>query len=109
METMRIRKETGGNSIRWHGTEYEWPVDDPVCEVPAELGRELLAILGGGCSLDPDPEPEDDGDEGESGADGGQGDGESGADDEDGEGESSDGETPKQTRSRRKPAGDAAS
>ena len=53
---MWIRKETGGNSIRWQGTEYTWPAEDPLCEVPDELGRELLAIPGGGCTEAGPPE-----------------------------------------------------
>lgn len=59
---MWIRKETGGNSIRWRdGIEYTWPVEDPVCEVPDELGRELLAIPEGGCTeTEPPAVPEDD-------------------------------------------------
>jgi hypothetical protein len=41
---MHLKKEKGGSAIRWEGTDYEWPHDGSVTEVPDELGRELLAI-----------------------------------------------------------------
>lgn len=47
---MWLRKEIGGCSILYEGTEYAWPDDGSVCEVPEKLGLELLAIRGGGYS-----------------------------------------------------------
>lgn len=66
---VRIRKEKGGSGVG----PYWWPEEDPVCEVPEELARDLLARPDEGWSLEPDPEPEEPASEGE---DSGEGDGE---------------------------------
>lgn len=47
---MWLRKETGGTAITWEGRQYEWPADNPVCEVPQPLGQVLLGISGAGYS-----------------------------------------------------------
>jgi hypothetical protein len=55
-----LRKEAGGTTITWEGRQYNWPVTDPVCEVPQGLGQELLNIHGAGYSeapAPPKPEP----------------------------------------------------
>jgi hypothetical protein len=64
-----LAKDSGGTSHRWQGIDYEWPADNPVCEVPPEFATVLLSIRGGGfreVPPEPDPEPEgggkDDGD-----------------------------------------------
>ena len=62
---VRIRKEQGGSGIGRHW----WPEDDPVCDVPEELARDLLAHPEWGYTLEPDPEPEP-GDEDEDKGDG---------------------------------------
>ena len=45
---MWLKKEAGGTIITWEGRDYHWPADNPVCEVPAGLGEELLGIRGAG-------------------------------------------------------------
>lgn len=74
---VRIRKDKGGCGIG----PYWWPEDDPVCDVPEELARDLLGRPPEeGYSREPDPEPEhQDPDEPEGAGDGSPG--------EDGEGE----------------------
>lgn len=56
---VRIRKEKGGSGVG----PYWWPEEDPVCEVPEELARDLLARPEEGWSLEPDPEPQEPGTE----------------------------------------------
>ena len=68
---VRIRKEQGGSGIGRHW----WPEDDPVCDVPEELARDLLAHPEWGYTLEPDPEPEPEG-EGDGEPDEGEDDGE---------------------------------
>jgi hypothetical protein len=42
---MHIKKNRGGSAIRWRdGREYSWPEDGSVCEVPDELGLDLLRL-----------------------------------------------------------------
>lgn len=78
---MLLHKETGGCSIAWRGKNYKWKTDGAAIQVPDELGRELLAIAGGGFS-EPVPEPAapvpdgGDGDGSGEGAAGSEGDGE---------------------------------
>lgn len=43
---MWLRKEAGGTTIQHQGTPYHWPADEPLCEVPADLGHILLNIRG---------------------------------------------------------------
>lgn len=62
---MLLRKEQGGSTI----AGYEWPTDGSVCEVPAELGLELLTRPGFSEVL-PDPEPVDEADGGTGGGEG---------------------------------------
>jgi hypothetical protein len=50
-----LRKEAGGTTIPWEGRKYHWPAGDPVCEVPPELGHELLGIHGAGYTEVPAP------------------------------------------------------
>ena len=50
----RIRKAQGGSGIG----RYWWPEEDPVCDVPEELARDLLANPEWGYSREPHPEPE---------------------------------------------------
>lgn len=57
---VRLRKEQGGSGIGPHW----WPEEDPVCDVPEELARDLLAIPEWGYSREPDPEPEPEAPEG---------------------------------------------
>ena len=52
---MYLRKESGGTTIKWGGRDYHWPVADPVCEVPPDLGEELLYIKGAGYTEVPAP------------------------------------------------------
>lgn len=64
---VRIRHEKGGQGIGPHW----WPEDDPVCDVPEELARDLLANPWG-YSVEPDPaqgepEPAGEGNDGEQG------------------------------------------
>jgi len=64
---VRIRKSKGGSGIGRHW----WPEDDPVCDVPEPLARDLLADPEWGYSIEPDPEPEPE-DEDDSGEDDGE-------------------------------------
>lgn len=41
-----LAKETGGTSHTWEGAVYDWPAEDPVCEVPPEFAHVLLSIRG---------------------------------------------------------------
>lgn len=47
---MWLRKASGGTTLTHKGTDYHFPADDPLCEVPDELGHALLAIKGAGYS-----------------------------------------------------------
>jgi hypothetical protein len=55
---MWLKKDSGGTTINWQGAAYHWPAGDPVCEVPAGLGHELLSIKGAGYTeVLPPPKP----------------------------------------------------
>ena len=54
---MWLKKDKGGSAILWHGTEYSWPEDGYVIEVPDNLAADLLAIPGGGYSRAEAPQP----------------------------------------------------
>jgi hypothetical protein len=41
-----LRKKAGGTTIEHQGERYHWPADNPLCEVPADLGHTLLNIRG---------------------------------------------------------------
>ncbi len=56
--TMHLQKDRGGCEITHRKVVYAWPEDDSVCEVPDELGAELLGIRGGGYRVVVAPEPE---------------------------------------------------
>jgi hypothetical protein len=43
-----LKKESGGTSLVWEGVRYEWPADDPVCDVPPGFAHRLLSIQGAG-------------------------------------------------------------
>ena len=53
-----LAKESGGTEHTWRGTVYNWPAEDPVCEVPPDLAHELLSIRGAGFR-EVQPEPDD--------------------------------------------------
>jgi hypothetical protein len=92
---MWLQKDKGGCSILWRRVDYAWPEDNSVCEVPEQLGAELLAIRGGGYKVVPAPEPKpgpeakgdgdqkpaDDGHDNDGGKDDGSGDGDASQDD----------------------------
>jgi hypothetical protein len=50
-----LKKDSGGTTIEHRGERYHWPADDPVLEVPAELGHILLNIRGAGYTEVPAP------------------------------------------------------
>jgi hypothetical protein len=74
--TMHLQKDRGGCEITHRKVVYAWPEDDSVCEVPDELGANLLGIRGGGYRvvLAPEPEKEPDGPDGEGAGPGADGD-----------------------------------
>jgi hypothetical protein len=98
---VRIRKAQGGSGIGPHW----WPQEDPVCDVPEELARDLLAHPEWGFSLEPDPVPELEAPAGD-----GEGDGPS-AEDDNGKGDGDEGDHPepamKPAARKRKPAASA--
>lgn len=98
---VRIRRNKGGCGIGPHW----WPEGDPVCDVPEELARDLLANPEEGYSVEPDPEeepgPSGDGEATGDGEDDGGSDGQQAPEEEAGDGGQQ--EKPKAPARRRKP------